>query len=391
MEQFDVVIVGAGMAGASLAWALAPRRRVLVLERESQPGYHSTGRSAATLHSSYGNRTIRALTAASAPFYRDPPPGFAEAPLCPPARGAEGRARGPARRSWSEELETHAPVRASGAAARCRPPAWRWSRPCAPTTSPAALLDPTMLDLDVAAILAGFLRGARARGAVAAHLGADRRPSSGRPAAGGSRLRDGDVGGPVLVDAAGAWADQVARMAGPAAPGHRPPPPHGHPRRRHRGLPTAAAGRCSRRRRRGLVRQAGRRPAAVLARGRDALAALRRPARGARRRDLRRADRGGVRVPDPPDREPLGRPALLRRRPDPGRRLRPARRGLLLARRPGRLRHPDGTGAGGAGRGRDTGRSPAGPAAGADIDPGSLAPARLLRLAGDAGQSLASG
>ena len=56
MEEFDVVIIGAGMAGASLAWALAPQRRVLLLERESQPGYHSTGRSAATLHSSYGNR-----------------------------------------------------------------------------------------------------------------------------------------------------------------------------------------------------------------------------------------------------------------------------------------------------------------------------------------------
>ena len=44
MEEFDVVIVGGGMAGASLAWSLAPQRRVLVLERESQPGYHSTGR-----------------------------------------------------------------------------------------------------------------------------------------------------------------------------------------------------------------------------------------------------------------------------------------------------------------------------------------------------------
>ena len=58
MDRFDVVIVGAGMAGASLAWHLAPHRRVLLLEREAQPGYHSTGRSAAALHSSYGNGTI---------------------------------------------------------------------------------------------------------------------------------------------------------------------------------------------------------------------------------------------------------------------------------------------------------------------------------------------
>ena len=84
MQEFDVVIVGAGMAGASLAWALAPKRRVLLLEQESQPGYHSTGRSAATLHSSYGNATVRALTAASTPFYREPPPGFAPTALARP-------------------------------------------------------------------------------------------------------------------------------------------------------------------------------------------------------------------------------------------------------------------------------------------------------------------
>ena len=66
MEHLDVVIVGAGMAGASLAWQLAGKRRVLLIERESQPGYHSTGRSAATLHRAYGNAVIRALTAASA-------------------------------------------------------------------------------------------------------------------------------------------------------------------------------------------------------------------------------------------------------------------------------------------------------------------------------------
>lgn len=81
LESFDVVIIGAGIAGASLAWALAPMRRVLLLERESQPGYRSTGRSAATLHRSYGNESVRALTAASAPFYLDPPSGFAEGPL----------------------------------------------------------------------------------------------------------------------------------------------------------------------------------------------------------------------------------------------------------------------------------------------------------------------
>ena len=166
MEEFDVVIVGAGMAGASLAWALAPKRRVLLLEQESQPGYHSTGRSAATLHSSYGNATVRALTAASAPFYREPPPGFAADRPRPPA----GRAHAsPARTSStcsSRRPSTPARFvpqhralgRGRGASPGCRP--------CAASRSPPPCYDPTMLDLDVAAIHAGFLRGARAAGAT---------------------------------------------------------------------------------------------------------------------------------------------------------------------------------------------------------------------------------
>src|SRR4051794_20340891 len=160
MEQFDVVIIGAGMAGASLAWALGPRRRVLVLERESQPGYHSTGRSAATLHSSYGNRTIRVLTAASAPFYLDPPAAFAEAPLSRPRAVLKV-----ARADQLVELErarwfVPQAQRLDAAACLARVPALRADYVA------GGILDPTMLDLDVAVILTGFLRGARADGAV---------------------------------------------------------------------------------------------------------------------------------------------------------------------------------------------------------------------------------
>ena len=62
MREFDAVVVGAGIAGASLAWRLAGRRSVLVLEAESQPGYHATGRSAAMFMESYGPPGVRALT-----------------------------------------------------------------------------------------------------------------------------------------------------------------------------------------------------------------------------------------------------------------------------------------------------------------------------------------
>ena len=211
MEQFDVVVIGAGMAGASLAWALAPHRRVLVAEWESQPGYHSTGRSAATLHSSYGNRTIRALTAASAPFYLDPPAGFSEHPLSRP-RAVLKVARADQMDALGQELE------------RARwfvPQAERLNADACLAVVPSlradyvagGILDPTMLDLDVAAILAGFLRGARARGAVvrssAALEGVDRVAGCWEVA-----TSEGTVRGATLVDAAGAWADEVAGLAG---------------------------------------------------------------------------------------------------------------------------------------------------------------------------------
>jgi D-arginine dehydrogenase len=65
MQTCDVLIVGAGIAGASAAYEIAPFAEVILLERESQPGYHATGRSAAVFAPAYGNRVIRALTAAS--------------------------------------------------------------------------------------------------------------------------------------------------------------------------------------------------------------------------------------------------------------------------------------------------------------------------------------
>ena len=66
-QAADFVVVGGGIAGASVACFLAPHARVVVLEREAQPGYHSTGRSAALFLESYGTPQVRALTRASRP------------------------------------------------------------------------------------------------------------------------------------------------------------------------------------------------------------------------------------------------------------------------------------------------------------------------------------
>jgi D-arginine dehydrogenase len=83
-QSYDIAIVGAGIAGASLAYALSGEASVVLLERESQPGYHSTGRSAATFLKTYGNADIRRLVAASAAFLETPPPGFCEGPILGP-------------------------------------------------------------------------------------------------------------------------------------------------------------------------------------------------------------------------------------------------------------------------------------------------------------------
>ena len=73
----DALIVGGGMAGASCGYFLADDARVVLLEREEQPGYHTTGRSAALFYESYGNATIRRITRATRPFLETPPDGFA--------------------------------------------------------------------------------------------------------------------------------------------------------------------------------------------------------------------------------------------------------------------------------------------------------------------------
>lgn len=211
MERFDVVVIGAGIAGASLAWALAPSRRVLLLERESQPGYHSTGRSAATLHRSYGNATIRALTAASAPFYLDPPSGFAETPLATP-RGVLIVARKGQEDLLEAEIEQSrrfVPDVERLDEASCR----ELAGALRPGQLTAGMLDRSLLDLDVGAILAGFLKAGRAAGVS---LRTDATIRAIEPGAEGwaLHLADGRIGCNVVVDAAGGWADTIAAMAG---------------------------------------------------------------------------------------------------------------------------------------------------------------------------------
>src|SRR5215510_8072817 len=84
MKTYDFLVIGAGIAGASVAYELANHGRVVLLERENLPGYHSTGRSAAVLTENYGNSIIRRLTVASRGFLENAPEGFTSSPLLSP-------------------------------------------------------------------------------------------------------------------------------------------------------------------------------------------------------------------------------------------------------------------------------------------------------------------
>ena len=207
----DFLIIGGGIAGASAGYFLAERGRVVVLEREESLGYHSTGRSAALYTETYGNAAIRALTVCSGPFFRTPPDGFTEHPLLSP-RGvlisapAEGEAKFQAAlaeaRRYAPTVRLLSPDEALRFCPALRPD---WAR--------FAFHEPDAMDMDVHAIHQGFLRGIRARGGTvvtAAEVLAIKRNGSDWTVT----TRAGEFSAPIVINAAGAWADEIARLAG---------------------------------------------------------------------------------------------------------------------------------------------------------------------------------
>ena len=206
------------MAGASLAAELAPWRSVLLLEVEDHGGRHATGRSAAMFFESYGNPTVRALTRASRQFLQQPPPGFCDVTLLAP-RSALFVADG-ARLDRLDAMFTGADVppslrRIGVAQALALVPILRsgWIA--------GAALDDSGCDIEVAALHQGYLRSARRAGARIV-LGAGEtalRRIGGRWSI---KTRVGAFEAPVVVNATGAWADEVAAQAGAARVGLQP-------------------------------------------------------------------------------------------------------------------------------------------------------------------------
>jgi D-arginine dehydrogenase len=219
-DAVDVVIVGAGIAGASLAYELAADHRVVLLEREDRPGYHSTGRSAAMLIATYGTSAVRRLTRASRPFFEAPPEGFSETRLLS-KRGYLHLAR-------DDQLQRLAAFEEE--ARPFNPHLERLDREgvldAAPLIDPAypaaGVLEPDAMAIDDAALHQGYLRGfARCGGQLV--TGADVLEVN-RAAGGGWRLESkaGRIQADTLVNAAGAWGDELAALAGVSPIGLQP-------------------------------------------------------------------------------------------------------------------------------------------------------------------------
>ncbi len=211
----DVVIVGAGIAGAGLAAALGGRRHVVLLEREAQAGYHATGRSAAVFTPTYGDGPIRMLTAAGAAALHDPDSAFWPHPILKP--------RGMLRLVAADGYADYA--RHMYEAGDAHDICLNEARDLFPIMDPqrfiTASYERDVFDIDVDGLLQGYLRKARRLGADV-YFGCE---VTGIVRDGGRwrvETDDGVFDAPVVVNAAGAWADGLAGRAGVRHLGFRP-------------------------------------------------------------------------------------------------------------------------------------------------------------------------
>ena len=217
--NYDFIVIGAGIAGCALAYELARSARVCLVEAESRPGFHATGRSAALYAPSYGGREIRALTRASRAFFDNPPAGFAPQALL--------RQRGVLYIARTDQLgrlvQIADAVRASGGRVDLidRQESIAHVSLLRHEYIAGAAYDSDAMDIDVDALQQGFLRAAKAQGTV---LLTDQRVNEIERRGGNWSigLSAGVVEAPILINAAGAWADTVGQLCGAAPLGLQP-------------------------------------------------------------------------------------------------------------------------------------------------------------------------
>lgn len=212
MKRFDVIVIGGGMAGVSLAYEVSTSHRVALLEMEPALAYHTTGRSAAMFLESYGGQTVRALTTASRSFL-DERQVLTPLPMLSvgrPGRGAVVDALFDAVRVLVPDVE----LLDGDQAVRAQPL-------LRPRTVERALLEPGATEIDVAALHQFYVHGLRERGG---HIATRARVDTAEYRDGAWRLHAGelDVEARVVVNAAGAWADVVARTFGARPVGMQP-------------------------------------------------------------------------------------------------------------------------------------------------------------------------
>jgi D-arginine dehydrogenase len=206
----DILVIGGGIAGLSAAAELSKRASVTVLEAEEHIGFHSSGRSATMLHYALGDRLVRALTLASRPFFDSPPEACSAVPL-----GRRWVGRRPAREpapaaldALERELSFFAQLErldASGVHELC---------PLLKADARHGLADRNGIRLDPHALLQGNLRQLRAN-VGELHTGQRAARLEYRSAAWHVTTENGEAySAPVLVNAAGAWADRIAELAG---------------------------------------------------------------------------------------------------------------------------------------------------------------------------------
>jgi D-arginine dehydrogenase len=219
-KAYDFLIIGAGIAGVSLAYRIGNRARVLVVEAESQPGYHSSGRSAAMYMETYGTPTIRAMTRASRNFFQSPPDGFSSHALLK-NRGVLYLVREDQvalKEEILQQLQATAAnvgwISADAVLARV---------PCVKADGLiGAIEEPEAKDVDVHALLQGFLKGARQAGTELT-FGTTITDAVREGEHWNVRLSNGQhVLAGAVINAAGAWAQRVADQFGAINVGLQP-------------------------------------------------------------------------------------------------------------------------------------------------------------------------
>lgn len=209
---FDFIVMGAGIAGASAAYELSANSSVLVIEAETQPGYHSTGRSAALFTRNYGTALVRKINAISEPFFRMPPTALVEGPLLR-SRGALSVV-GPGDEAALEAvLSATTPedpvVEMTVAEALSLAPFLR------PERVVRAAYEPGVTDIEVATLLGSYLKGFKLRDG---QIRTGEQVTALRHANGIWTVTTpkGTYQARTLINACGAWADKIGALAGAA-------------------------------------------------------------------------------------------------------------------------------------------------------------------------------